>query len=147
LPKEYDVALATTRRIAEAIVKTLDREYPAITLRELAEAAITAPSTFRMWCEAVGIRARDGLCFARGLWAVYWARRLNAAPHDLLQFAEKRTVQRYLLRSGPLGDRLNAVSVDAFCVRQTFLAHEQILAHVRRLIAEREGKAETPHRT
>lgn len=131
------------RRIeSPKIVKCLDLPSLPCTLPELGRGAASAPSTVQMWCRAVDIHARDVVLFARGLWAIYWAATLDVAPNDLLQYAEKRTMQNYLKRSGPLGDQSRVVSVEAFCARQTLLVHKQVLAEVLRLTSERaDGKS------
>lgn len=132
------MAIATTLRIARVIVKGLDLSSPPCTVSDLGRGGASAPSTVQMWCRALDVRARDVVLFARGLWAVYWATTLDAAPNDLLQFAEKRTMQHYIKRSGPLADEAGVVSVEAFCARQTLLIHKQVLAEVRRLTSARD---------
>ena len=126
------MAIATSHRIAQVIVRCLDLPSPPCTLSELGRGGCAAPSTIQMWCQTVGLQARDVVAFARGLWVIRWSLTLDAAPNDLLQFAEKRTLRHYLQRSGPLGDCTSAISVEDYCGQQTFLSNRQILSEVQR---------------
>jgi len=91
-----------------------------------------------MWSRALNLPPHDVVRFARGFWAVYWARTMQAAPGDLLQFAERRSTQQFVRRSGPLGDAGHPISVEDYCTCQAFLAHKQIPAEVLRLTAARD---------
>jgi len=133
------MGIATTRRIAQVIVGALDLSSPPCTLAELGGGGGAAAGTIRMWCRALEVQARDVVWFARGFWVVYWAKTLDGAPNDLLQFAERRTTAHYIGRSGSLGQRSDVVSIDTYCARQTFVAHHQILSDVIYLAAARTG--------
>jgi len=51
---------------------------------------------------------------------------------DLLDFADKRTLERFLSASGPL----NATSLNDFCKQQRFIQNERILADVLDLLGD-----------
>ena len=131
------MAPAATHRIAVVIVRCLDLHSPPCTLPELGKSGGAAPSTIQMWCGTLGLHARDIVLFARGLWAVYWAPSMDAAPQDLLGFAERRSLKGYLARSGSLGGRSEVMSTETFCTSQSFIVNRQILAEVLRLLAAR----------
>ena len=126
-----------THRLAQAMVRVLDESTCVRSLSDWSGPAIAAPSTLRMWCGAIDLQSRDVLSFNVALWVICTATKLNVAPADLLPFAERRTRNKFLAKSGPLGHRLSVVSVPDFCAQQTFLKHPYLVAEVARLVAER----------
>ena len=130
------MSIPATHRVAHAIVKALDHPQCVESLSVWGRAATAAPGTLRMWCDAIDVRPRDVLGFITALWAIQGARRLGVSPGDLLPFAEKRTLHRFLERSGPLGSESDVVSTNDFCARQTFLSHRYVIEEVKRLSAE-----------
>jgi len=123
-------------RLAVAIVRAARGPNVVRILADLSEAAGAAGSTLRMWCRFAKVYPHDVVAFARALFAVYNALHRDAEPHDLLDFAEQRSLDRFLGRSGQLVEDGRPVSVPTFCARQLFIGHRQIVGDVIRLMAE-----------
>ena len=139
------MAATASARIAQVIAKCLDLNSAPCTVSELAKAGGAAPSTIQMWCATIGIRARDVVLFTRGLWAIHRAESLDAAPNDLLGFAEMRSLRAYLQRTGPLSTSAGVVSAETYCARQSLLLHRYILSEVLRLVSARTALAILPY--
>jgi len=96
-----------------------------------------AESTLRMWCEAAHVPPRAALDFRRGLVAVILGRKLGAQPQDLLGFLDLRSIERFLLRCGPLQAGGQPWTAAEFCRRQRVLTQTAVVAEVMRLLALR----------
>lgn len=123
-------------RLAIAIVKAARGPNAVRSLADLSSVALAAGSTLRMWCRVAKVYPHDVVAFARAIFAIYNATPRDAEPNDLLDFAEQRSLERFLERSRQLVENGQPVSVTTFCSRQLFIAHRQIVADVIRLMAE-----------
>ena len=125
-------------RLAVAIVRVAKCRNVVRNLADLSDGANAAGATVRMWCRTAKVHPHNVVSFTRALGALYNALRRNVGPVDLLDFAEQRSLNRFLAQSGPLVEDNRPVSASTFCVRQRFIDHNQIVADVIRLMAEEE---------
>jgi hypothetical protein len=123
-------------RLAVVIVKAARGQDGVRILADLSGAAGAAGSTLRTWCRVARLYPHDVVAFTRALFAIYNALQRDVEPNDLLDFAEQRSLERFLGRSGQLAEGGQTVSVPTFCARQLFIDHRQIVADVIRLMAE-----------
>lgn len=121
-------------RLAVVIVKAARGPDAPRILIDLGRTGGAAGSTVRMWCRVAKLYPHDVVAFARALFAVLRALERGVYPHDLLDFAEQRSLERLLERSGPLAIDGRPVSLQAFCAQHQFISPRQILADVIRLI-------------
>jgi len=89
-----------------------------------------------MWCTAAGIKPRDALGLARALGALISSRKRNVPSIDLLNFAEKRSLERFLRRGGSVMSNAADVTVRDFLNHQQFVRHPVIVADLLRLFAD-----------
>ena len=122
-------------RIAVTIAKAAQGPIIVRTVQELSYAGGAAPSTFRSWCCAANIKPHYAVAFARALGAIYHGALDRVDPTDLLDFADKRSLDRFLAKSGPLARDGQAVPVAVLCSQQQFIKHPPILTDVIRLVS------------
>lgn len=123
-------------RIAVAVVLAAKRPSVVRTLREWSDAAAIAPGTLRAWCAVAGPHPRNVVGFARAVGALHHAARSGLNPVDLLDFAEKRSLDRFLQSTGPLLHNSRPISIPQFCLQQQLVRHERIVSDVQRLMME-----------
>jgi len=123
-------------RVAVAIVRAAESGILISTMSEWGATIGAAARTLRMWCCASGICARDATRFLRALTAICGAAKDEVDPADLLDFAERRTLTRFLTLSGPLTKGGQVVSVADFCRQQQFIRHRRILRDIQRLVTD-----------
>jgi hypothetical protein len=104
------------------------------TMADWSAAIAAASRTIRMWCCAAGVCPKEATRFLRGLSAVVAAERNSADPSDYLDFAEKRSLDRFLQVSGPLMNGRVVISVSDYCRQQHFICHPRILAELPGLV-------------
>lgn len=101
---------------------------------EWSQATGAGASTIAMWCRAAGVRPKDAIRFTRALCALSSAAAGQGDPHDLLNFADQKSLRKFLAQSGPLMADGQLVTAPAYCRQQQFIRHSRIVADVQRLL-------------
>jgi hypothetical protein len=116
-------------RLAGAIVGMAAHPTDTRTLHEWGRAIGVSRGTVRGWCLVCGVRPKSALTFARGLRAFLQARRVGLTAGDLLDFADRRTYQKFAALTGidrihELDTHLAAVK---FCESQSYLRNPVVI--------------------
>jgi hypothetical protein len=122
-------------RLASVIVKAAKNPVVVRTIDEWGHEVGVAAGTLRTWCSAADLHPRAAVAFTRALGALHNAHTSGLNPEDLLDFADKRAMNRFLLESGRLTSSGGRTSVKDFCNQQQFLKHARILSDVLELMA------------
>jgi len=115
-------------RIAVAIVRAVRSGTFVYTLEQWSPIAAASPGTLRGWCKASGLHAREVLGFIRALTATHLAAIDQEAPITFLEFADERSLKRFLRLSGELGTAGQPTPIEAFCRQQKVISHARILS-------------------
>jgi ActR/RegA family two-component response regulator len=114
------VVLHGLTRWADLIVRGVDSPHDPRTLGEWGRAIAVSTGSLRNWCRTAGISARRSLAFARVLRAVLAQSRTAAAPEDLLNIVDRRTLEKLLRAAGGVGRSLPK-DLSEFLSRQEFV--------------------------
>jgi CheY-like chemotaxis protein len=126
-----------SQRLARAIVAATD-ETPAVSsVAEWGRRVGVSRSALRAWSYREGIRPCNALSFVRALTAVRHAAVVGVDPHELLGFADSRSVQRFVAKTGPLAHGRQIISVETYCVRQPFIDNKTVVRDVMTMIFSR----------
>jgi ActR/RegA family two-component response regulator len=117
-------------RLARAIVSVSDEGADFRTISEWGHRIGVSGSTIRGWCHTVGVKPKHALDLARALRAHRLAIRFHASDRDLLDFSDKRTLDRFLGR----GNAATAVSLEEFCTTQKYVTSAVVVEAVIRLV-------------
>lgn len=124
-------------RWAEPIDRLMDAKQDPRTLQQFARATGTSVGGFRNWCRTACLKSRASLDFARGLRAVYLFERDHfTRPENLLDIVDRRTIAKFVEKSGGQGDRLPD-SVTDFLDRQQFITNREAVQAIRTALAVR----------
>jgi DNA-binding NarL/FixJ family response regulator len=140
-----DVVLHGVTRWADVVVRGIDSRHDPRTLAEWGRAIAVSTGALRNWCRTAGISARRSLAFARVLRAVVTQSRTAAAPEDLLNIVDRRTLEKLLRAAGGVGMSLPK-DVSEFLVRQEFVKNSSALLMVSAALEARR-EAAAPERT
>ena len=124
-------------RLAAAIVKAAKSPVIVRTIDEWGREVGVAPSTLRTWCVAADLHPRAAVAFTRALGALHNADVSGFNAEDLLDFADKRGLNRFLMDSGSLTNSGSVTSFIDFCNQQQFLTqlkHRRILSDLLELM-------------
>ena len=124
-------------RWAGPVERAIDAPRDPRTLRELARAVAVSVGTFRNWCRTARVKSRASLDFARALRAVsLFERDQSTRPENLLSIVDRRTIAKFVRKSGGEADRLPD-SVTDFLERQQFITNREAVAAVRAALLAR----------
>lgn len=127
----FSLASPAARRLARAIVGVSELESDVRTLREWGKAVAASRGCVRGWCHAAGVRPKSALAFARALRAHRLASRWHVSPSDLLDFSDRRTMNRFLSRADTCPVPCSTTpSLEDFCASQTYLPGCPIIEEV-----------------
>ena len=118
-------------RWANVVVQAIDAPADPRTLHDWGRAVGASVGAIRNWCRTAGLSSRRSLLFARMLRAVAIRQKLHvAAPEDLLDVVDRRTLAKLLRACSGTSDRLPS-SVAEFLDRQTFITESRAIVAIR----------------
>ena len=124
-------------RWAEPVKRAIDSPRDPRTLSEFAKAVAVSVGTFRNWCRTARVQSRASLDFARALRAVaIFERDQSTRPENLLSIVDRRTIAKFVRKSGGHSDQLPD-SIPAFLEHQQFIANREAVEAVRAALANR----------
>ena len=124
-------------RWADPIDRLIDGTQDPTTLRQFGRAVGVSVGCFRNWCLTARVGARSSLAFARALRAVYrFEGDRSTRPENLLSIVDRRTITKFVRKSGGHGDRLPDSTAD-FLERQQFITNPEALEAIRMALAVR----------
>jgi DNA-binding NarL/FixJ family response regulator len=135
-----DVVLHALARWADVVVRLTDSQHDPRTLAEWGRAIAVSTGALRNWCRTAGISARRSLAFARVLRAVVTQSRTTAAPGDLLNVVDRRTLEKLLRAAGGVGMSLPK-DVSQFLLRQEFVKNSAAILIVSAALEARRHRA------
>ena len=121
-------------RWARALMPIVDSPTDPRTLGDWSRLAYASPGALRNWCRMAGISPRRSLVFARLLRAVVLNRDGRHSPENLLDVADRRTLDG-LLRLGGLNRQHDFPhDIHSFLQRQTLVRDPDTMLEVQRAI-------------
>jgi ActR/RegA family two-component response regulator len=121
-PWSADIALHARARWADVIARAVDAPRDPRTLHEWGRCIGASPGAIRNWCRTARLPARRSLLLARVLRAVIRQHHVRAAPEDLLDIVDRRTLVKLMTVSGGSGESLPPTIVD--CLRRQRLIED-----------------------
>jgi FixJ family two-component response regulator len=134
-----DIALHAHSRWADIVARAVDDPKDPRTLREWGRSVGASAGTIRNWCHTVRLPARQSLLLARMLRAVIRQHNVNAAPEDLLDIVDRRTLAKMLASSGGTADSLPH-TVEGFLKAQSFILDARAIGVLRTVLDLRQSK-------
>jgi CheY-like chemotaxis protein len=119
-------------RWADVVTRSIDAPADPRTLSDLGHLVGVSVGTFRNWCRTARLSSRRSLLFARMLRAVIRQPTDLAAPEDLLNVVDRRTLAKLLHASGGTSDRLPSIA--EFFERQALISDERAVSGIRRAL-------------
>jgi CheY-like chemotaxis protein len=129
-----DFEAPAAQRVARAMLVVAAQPHDVTSLDAWGHLIRASRGSLRGWCAASGVHSGDALALGRALRVYRLVRTTAAAPEDLLDFADARTRDRFLIRAGLLsGEAARRLTPAEFCARQMLLVHPAVLREVIRL--------------
>jgi CheY-like chemotaxis protein len=137
-PVPLPFASPSARRLARAIVGVSDLESDVRTLAEWGKAIAASRGSVRGWCHAAGVQPKSALAFARALRAYRLASKWHLPPTDVLDFADKRTAERFLSRVDTFPCSYSSTAtLEEFCASQSYLRARPVVGEVMALLRQK----------
>jgi ActR/RegA family two-component response regulator len=124
---EPDVEFHARSRWADLVARARYAPRDPRTLHEWGRSVGASVGCIRNWCHTAGLPARRSLQLARVLRAVVKRQRVQAAPEDLLDIVDSRTLTKLLTASGGAPGMLPS-SVEDLLERQRLIEDVQAIA-------------------
>ena len=126
-------------RWAQLILRSLLLHADPRTLAEWGKSLGASTGALRNWCRTARLPARRSLLFARLLRAVALHQSTGVEPEDLLDVADRRTLQK-LMAIGGGTTRSLPTTIEGFLTNQRLIDREDAVARIRRELSDLYGR-------